>query len=394
MLEFNPSKENCTGCAACYSVCPKRCIVMQSDEEGFLYPVVGEMCVHCGLCQKVCPNFIINNKREFKQKAIAAVAKDDIIWRRSSSGGAFSEICRHYADDNTIISGASWDGLSVHHIIVKGFNNIAPLCKSKYISSAINDTFIDIKKQLVSGGKAIFCGCPCQVAGLKAFLQKDFDNLLTIDLICHGQGSPMVFKSCIENVSMQLGEEVVGYQFRTKRRWYEVDYLSTVKTRRSEYYVQKDPYIQLFLSQRALRPSCGDNCKYRNSQRQGDITIADFKGMPIIFPELRFSKKNWSTIIINSERGEHCVNQLSQSMEIKNISLDDVVRFNPLFSHQTKAISDRELFFNEFKKDKQSAIKKWTMPMVFHKTTFRKKVQFLLPQGLLNMIARIMVKSI
>ena len=193
MLTFNPNKSNCTGCAACYSVCPTHCISMDADEEGFLYPNASDACVHCGLCETVCPAILPKANNNYVQKAVAAVSKDYEIWKRSSSGGAFSEICRQWADDDTLIVGAAWDGLKVHHIGVYGFENIAPLCKSKYISSAIEDSFIEIRNELRGGRKTIFCGCPCQVAGLKAFLGKDYNNLLTIDLICHGQGSPIVF---------------------------------------------------------------------------------------------------------------------------------------------------------------------------------------------------------
>ena len=141
MLNFNPNKKNCTGCAACYSACPIHCIAMKRDEEGFLYPEASDACIHCGLCEKVCPSFLPKPGNGYIQKALGAVAKNNAIWRRSASGGAFSEICRAWADDNTLIVGAAWDGLTVHHIGVKGFDSIAPLCKSKYVSSAIEDIY-------------------------------------------------------------------------------------------------------------------------------------------------------------------------------------------------------------------------------------------------------------
>ena len=143
----------------------------------------------------------------FHKKAFAAITKDKNIWKRSTSGGAFSEIVRNYADNETLIAGAAWDGFKVHHICVIGFENIAPLCKSKYISSAIEDTFIEIRKHLGKKKKAIFCGCPCQVDGLKHFLMKDYENLLTIDFICHGQGSPLVFQECMKILGQELGAE-------------------------------------------------------------------------------------------------------------------------------------------------------------------------------------------
>ena len=388
MLDFNPNKINCTGCAACYSACPVHCISMKRDEEGFLYPEASDACVHCGLCEKVCPSFLPKPENKHVQKAVGAVAKDDAIWRRSASGGAFSEICRAWADSDTLIVGAAWYGLKVHHIGVTGFENIAPLCKSKYVSSAIEDTFIEIRDALKQGRKAIFCGCPCQVAGLKAFLRKDYDGLLTIDLICHGQGSPTVFEACMRKVSHQFGDEVNHYEFRAKRKWYEEDYITYINTSKSAYYIKKDPYMQLFLSQNALRPSCGENCKYRDSRRPGDITIADLKGLAKLFPDLQYTKKNWSTIVCNNQKGDDCVRQLKKTMEIRPITVDDVVKYNPLFAKQTWFSKDRDAFFEDFEADVDNAVSKWTVPAIVYNPSCLKQVYPTLPGWMKKMISK------
>ena len=389
MLDFNPSKKNCTGCAACYSACPVHCISMKRDEEGFLYPEASDACIHCGLCEKVCPSFLQKPENGYAQKAVGAVTKNNDIWRRSASGGAFSEICRAWADDNTLIVGAAWDGMKVHHIGVTGFESIGPLCKSKYVSSAIEDTFIEIKDALKKGRKAIFCGCPCQVAGLKAYLRKDYESLLTIDLICHGQGSPNVFEACMKNLSNQFDDKVMRYEFRAKRRWYEEDYITQIKTSKSEYYLKKDPYMQLFLSQNALRPSCGENCKYRDSRRLGDITIADLKGLASLFPDLKYTKKNWSTIVCNTQKGEDCVQKLAKTMEIRPITVDDVVKYNPLFAKQTWFSKDRDSFFADFEADAEKSINKWTRPAELHNPSLLSEISLLLPIKLQVLYRRI-----
>ena len=380
MLPFNPNKGNCTGCAACYSACPTHCISMIPDEEGFLYPIANNACVQCGLCEKVCPAILPKTNNNYKQKAVAAVSKDYEIWKRSSSGGAFSEICRQWADDDTLIVGAAWDGLKVHHIGVYGFDNIAPLCKSKYISSAIEDSFIEIRNELKKGRKTIFCGCPCQVAGLKAFLGKDYDNLLTIDLICHGQGSPIVFIECINNLSIFFSEKVEQHQFRAKRKCHEIDYLCSIKTDKTTHYIVKDPYMQLYLSQNALRPSCGKNCKYRDAHRTGDLTISDLKGLTKIFPDQIYSKKNWSTIVSNTRKGEDCLNSLASTMEIRPITIEQVVTYNPLFARQTWFSESRETFFSDFKGNPTKAISKWTEPAMEYKPSIVKTILGRLPR--------------
>lgn len=388
MLKFNLKKENCMGCSACYSVCPIKCISMQADEEGFLYPTASDTCIDCKLCEKVCPVNNTKDENPYTKKVFAAVSKDKRIWKRSTSGGAFSEIIRSYADDNTLIAGAAWDGFKVHHTSVVGFENIAPLCKSKYISSAIEDTFCEIRKHLLEGKKAVFCGCPCQVDGLKRFLRKDYENLLTIDLICHGQGSPLVFQEFIKTLCIELGDEIKSYEFRTKRWIIEDEYMSKVVGKKKTYYFVKDRYQQLFLSQDILRPACGDNCRYRNQCRPGDLTIADCRGLTKIFPDLIGHKHNYSTIVCNTAKGYSVAQKLSKSMDMRAYTIDDVIKYNPLFDHHTFASENRNKFFEEFIKAPQDTIKKHTAPGIKKITTYKIIIKTILPSFILRLLAK------
>ena len=392
MLDFNPHKTNCMGCSACYTACPVHCITMTPDEEGFQYPSSSDACIDCKLCQKVCPMVKHKQDNPHPQKAYAAVSKDYAVWKRSASGGSFSEICRNWADKDTLIVGAAWDGLKVHHIGEVGFDNIAPLCKSKYISSAIEDTFIEIRNHLKEGKKVIFCGCPCQVDGLKSSLRKDYDNLLTIDLICHGQGSPLVFEECIRHMSKHFGKQITAYEFRTKRNVYERDYLTYIAENQDVTYLSGDPYMQLFLSQNALRPSCGENCKYRDRRRPGDLTIADCKGLSNIFPDLEFAKYNYSTIVSNTPKGEQCALLLNKTMEVRSYALDDVIKYNPLFARQTWFSKDRDQFFADFQQDPQAAITKWTKPYSEYKSSILRTVYQHLPLFVKHIIRKSYLK--
>ena len=183
MLSFTKNKSECMGCSACMAACPVDCISMQIDEEGFWYPFSSDACIHCGRCERVCPILRTDKTAHHEaQRAFACLTKDDAIWRRSASGGAFSEICFAWGDEKTIVVGAAWDGLKVHHVCVEGVSNIAKLCKSKYVASYPENTFREIKNYLKEGRKVIYCGVPCQVAGLNSFLNHSYDNLLTIDL--------------------------------------------------------------------------------------------------------------------------------------------------------------------------------------------------------------------
>lgn len=395
MLEFIKEKKNCVGCTACYSVCPTRSIQMIEDEEGFLYPSLIGKCIQCGKCERVCP--IHNMKLEeqtYKKKAYAGVTRDWNIWERSASGGAFSEICRAWGDNKTIIAGAAWGGLRVHHICVKGVNNISPLCKSKYIASNLEDTFIEIENYLQCGNKVLFCGTPCQVAGLKQFLGKEYTNLLLIDLICHGVGSPKIFNSCIKVIEKQLGCNISRYEFRSKKRKYEYDHIEKITLlNNKEVSLSTDPYIQLFLKQLCLRPSCGENCKYRNEHRQGDITIADFKGLKQVFPKLANESRNYSTIIINNNKGEKIISALEKSMILYECRIEDIKRYNPLFYRQTRSTKKRDEFFTDYINTSQDAIIRWTKPTEIHKLTIKRKIYNIIPDQYAKYIKNIIART-
>ena len=379
MLTFITIKGECTGCTACKAVCPVHCISMVSDDEGFWYPVSSDKCIECKRCEKVCPSHQSDRTANHnEQHAYACLSKDNKIWRRSASGGAFSEICLTWGDKNTIVVGATWDGFKVHHICVEGVQNIALICKSKYIASNLENTFAEIKEYLKVGRKVVFCGVPCQVAGLKSFLGKEFDNLLTIDLICHGAGSPLVFESSIRVMEKQFGGAIEKYEFRAKRRWFETEYLSSIKVGRKTKYIYNDPYMQLFLQQKSLRPSCGENCKYRTRNRQGDLTIADFKGLTEVFPQLKGTKRNYSTIVTNNAKGESVVLKLNK-MDIYPCDLSVIGKYNPLFERQTWFAKDRDLFFDEYKQKKEEAIIKWTKPASVFERTLKRRVFDILP---------------
>lgn len=226
----------------------------------------------------------------------------------------------------------------------------------------------------------IFCGTPCQVSGLRTFLRKDYLNLLTIDLICHGVGSPTVFEACTKVISKQSGKKLKAYSFRAKRKVHESDHLTLLKFISGTEYVFQDPYIQLFLKQTCLRPSCGENCKHRGSKkRPGDFTIADFKGLTSVFPDLLGTKKNYSTIVVNSEKALSVIPQLEKHMEMRPVAIDDIVKFNPLFDRHTWFSEDRDKFFAEFTKDSIGTIEKYTKPYKPFTTSFKGKLFNILP---------------
>lgn len=395
MLDFIKDKKECIGCTACFASCPVHCIKMVEDEEGFTYPIANDLCIHCGKCKKVCPvqNYSAPTNN-FNQSAYAAVTKNFNIWKQSSSGGAFTEICLAWGNENTYFVGATWNGGRVEQTMVKGVDEISLLCKSKYISSDLNNVFYKVKEKLDNGSKVLFCGVPCQIAGLRAFLGKNYADLLLIDLICHGAGSPKVFNSCLRKLEKQFASSIYSYEFRAKNKYYETDYLTKiVYENNTENMIVNDPYIQLFLKQLCLRPSCGQNCLFRNSNRQGDITLADFKGLYKVFPKLVSDMRNYSAIIFNNQKGYKVFKTLTRSMDVLPCDIEMIKLYNPLFYRQTWFNENRNKFFAEYINDKEYAVEKWTTDAEIYHENIKRKFFYLMPRiirsGILKVVRNI-----
>lgn len=387
MLDFNKKKENCTGCSACFSICPKHCISMKMDREGFLYPESNEQCINCGLCEKVCPAIHKDTRKPmFERRMVyAATAKNDIIWKRSTSGGGFSVICQLWGDNKTIVFGATWDDLQVKHKEVIGVENISPLCKSKYISSDLGNSFCSVKKHLEKKEKVIFCGTPCQVSGLSNYLQKSYDNLLLIDFICHGVGSPLVFQTSMDVMSEQSHKRIVKYEFRHKVHRYEEDYISLVTFEDgTTLRLDSDQYMQMFLSCASHRPCCGDNCICRNDNRRSDITIADARGMKTYIKKRFDGTRNYTHIIANSQKGMDALSNIGRYMYTYPCEIEDVIRFNPLFVRNVPHKNTRDDFFLKYVSDPQRAIRDYTSPYKVHKINLKRFIKLYVPKWIYN----------
>lgn len=390
MLSFLETKNDCTGCMACYSICPQGCISMIQDSEGFYYPSANKsLCINCNLCQKVCPQLnIISGQVDTIQTAYAVKSKDELIWRTSSSGGAFTEICKLFDDGNTFFYGAAFEGFDVNHICVKGIDNIKALRRSKYVQSYIGDTFKEIRGRLNRNENVVFSGAPCQVAGLRSFLGKKYDNLFLIDFICHGVGSPYVFKDCIDLISKDINNKITKYEFRVKVRTFRERFISEVNFGNSEKKIlRQDRYIQLFLSQRCIRPVCVSKCLYRNQKRQGDITLADFKGIDKEFSFLKGTKYNYTAVVFNTVKSFGIKDKLVETSDTYESCIDRIKEDNPLFYRQTNTDSFiRDDFFDSYTSIGNDAISKYTNQSIEYKLGLKQKVFDFLPFFLRHII--------
>lgn len=278
------SHNDCTGCSACASICPHHAISMVADEWGFKRPQIqSSLCIDCGSCRKVCPAL---NKPERKERLkdeefYAAYHKDEVIRMGSSSGGAFSALASAILKRSGYVCGAAFDATcsKVRHIIVSDEKDMPILRTSKYTQSDMGDCMPEVKRLLREGKEVLFAGTPCQVAGLHLYLRKEYSNLVTVDIVCHGVPAPRIYQDYVQWLSEKHGSRLVSYNFRDKRwSWYRFN--MKAKFHNGKFYYGKwetDPYNRGFLNDYFLRECCY-SCQFSKHFRYADITLSDFWG--------------------------------------------------------------------------------------------------------------------
>ena len=345
-MENIVEKNKCTGCTACYSICPKNAIEMKEDENGFKYPVIDQnKCIDCGLCKKICP--VLNKKSNIAiNKCYVGYNKDSEIQEESSSGGVFDIIAKEVLKDNGLVVGAAFDeNNKLKHFIVDNVEYLKKLRGSKYLQSDLNSVFKQIKEN-VKNRKILFVGVPCQVAGLKAFLNKDYDNLMCVDLICHGVPTPKLFDKYVKELEETNRDELINYNFRDKSTgWDSYSNTATFKNETIKELQSNNAYMKLFLSDVALRVSCY-NCNFKLGNKYSDITLGDFWGVKNYYPEM-YNKKGVSAIIINTKKGKEIIRNISSQLELKECKLEEIVKGNPSLTASSKKPEKRKEFFNE-----------------------------------------------
>lgn len=342
---INKSKEECCGCGACAQVCPRDCIVMKEDQEGFLYPEVDKLkCVSCNLCEKSCP-VILNKVSPQEPVAYAAFCKDEELRLQSSSGGIFSLLAEQILEQGGIVFGAAFDkDWSVHHIGIERVEDLEMLRGSKYLQSRTENTYLEVKKQLLLGRKVLYSGTPCEIEGLKAYLNGEYENLYTQDLICHGSPSPKVWKKYVDYRENCAGAAAQRTFFRHKKygwKTYAVLFEFSNNTA-YEQILTKDLFMQMFLQNLCLRPSCY-KCAFKKLGRQSDITLADFWGADKVVPELD-DNKGCSVVLIHSEKGKRLFEMVKSQMTYKKVELSDALLGNPSMTKSCEKTPKRDAF--------------------------------------------------
>lgn len=382
-------KKNCCGCTACKNICPKNAITFKLGSETFLEPVIDfKLCINCGLCKKICPQLNKIEKNNIKHQKVYAVKNKNIEERKfSSSGGMFSVLARYYLNNSGFVFGATFnDNLQVEHIAIKKIEELNKLQGSKYIQSDLKETFKEVKQYLKENRKVLFVGTPCQIAGLKSFLKIDYDNLLLVDLVCHGVPSQKLFDKFIEWKEEQIGEKIEKFNFRDKSKKNWGCYSSSIKTKNKIIYEDsnENPYYRAFLNGDIYRECCYD-CLYATEDRVGDVTIADFWGCEDYYP--KFADRNGvSAVLINNEKGKVVFESIKKDIEYIETDIEKVKRKNHNLESPTKKNEIREKAYNNIERKNFKTI---MVENLNYKYTFFDKLKKIIPNKLKKKIKRL-----
>lgn len=348
----NPHK--CSGCSACVNVCPKQCINMTADALGCVYPNVDtKRCIECGACVKVCPFHNPAVPLE-PQQCFAAVNDKEDERMRSSSGGVFIALARDIISRGGVVFGAEFDdNWNVHHVAAESIDEVPPMMGSKYVQSSTGETFAQARKFLNEGREVLYTGTPCQIAGLKHFLKKDYVNLLTVEVICHGVPAPAVWLTYLkETINRPQGDEkirfrnspiirkvdtrIAGVNFRDKRNgWKKYGFAltlagacdgekNTVSPSINQYF-NENAYMKVFLRNWSLRPSCYA-CQTKGGRSHADLTIGDFWGVEH-YPSLPDDDHGTSCVVCRTERGIEAIK--SSGISVADCEYADILKGNP-----------------------------------------------------------------
>lgn len=320
------NKSQCCGCTACRQICPMQCIAMCPDEEGFLYPKIDEnRCIHCGKCEKVCPiGYPLTP--EGATQTYVGYAKDLDTRRASSSGGVFSLAAQWVLARNGVVFGAAFDEqFRVHHVSIEKEEELCKLRGSKYVQSDLENTYVEAEGHLKSGRWVLFSGTACQIAGLRKYLGKAYDRLLSIDVLCHGAPSPKIWQMYLQDQEKKNNSKITSIYFRDKELGWKL-FSMKIQFENGRVYSRpftKDSFMNMFLSNIDLRDSCYD-CRFMGIPRVSDLTIGDCWGVENQMPEMD-DDQGTSVILVHTDKGQRLWQEIQKAMSIKEAQMDKIL---------------------------------------------------------------------
>lgn len=348
----------CTGCGTCAQICSVHAIDMRASSEGFLYPFIkADTCVGCNVCEKRCPVLHPPTAHSTQIETYGCINKNEQIRNDSSSGGVFSACAEYIIDTGGVVFGARFDAdFSVVHGYAQTREELAAFRGSKYVQSTIGNAYADCKRFLESGRCVLFTGTPCQIGGLKAYLNKEYEQLYLMDMICHGVPSPLLWKKYVAYRAGQANSPVRRIAFRHKNCGWKRFSVAFSFENAAEYRatLDKDSYMRLFLRDVCLRESCYA-CSFKTEHRVSDITVADFWGVESVCPQL-FDDKGTSLVLVQSEQGKKLFEAAAQTLTIQKVSLSEGIRSNPSLITSARRPKKRDSFFYELEEKPLEAV--------------------------------------
>lgn len=354
-IELFQNKSDCCGCGACANICPKGAIAMQEDEFGYVYPVIDdEKCVKCGLCKKVCQYKDGGDYYEVR-KAYAAAIKNSEEIMVVASGGIFTTLAKQVLSENGVVFGVAMENiegqLTPRHIDIQDEKDLYKLQGSKYVQSDTGNSYKKVKEYLLEGRNVLFSGTPCQITGLKAYLGKEYSNLLTVDVICHGVPSARMFQDYIINLEKKLGGKIYSYKFRDKSKGQGMNAQILYKKGNNEEKVKYidgylTSYFYMFLQSIIYRENCY-SCPYARAERVSDITAGDFWGVYQVHAE-EMNKSNMSNLkgvscmLLNTEKGLQYFDKIQDKLDYFESTVEKVAKNNKQLREPSKYVSERE----------------------------------------------------
>ena len=349
-------KTKCSGCTACASACPRKCIAMQPDHEGFLYPVVNiQQCIDCGLCNRVCPIENPMAVKEQKLETYAVRSKDKTVLKNSTSGGMFTALASWILEKDGVICAAAYDEtFAVIHQFIDSqetwsMEDFKKFRGSKYVQSDVRGCYPKIKEFLSKGRNVCFIGTPCQVGGLKSFLQKEYPNLLTVDLVCHGTPSPKLWKKYLDYQMEKHRSEIKTVSFRSKVFGYHSGGFMEIHFANGKSYLasgRSDYMTKVYFDGLSPRPSCFQ-CAFKQRNRCSDLTIYDCQAYSALTGQ-QDDDLGYTNVLVHSPAGKQALMELDKYVTAVSVDTDHAIKRNGIMmEHLPRQHPDRDKFFKD-----------------------------------------------